>query len=66
MKQKKHGLNYTLSCFYCFASAFKTSNASLLFSISYHFHFLSKALESNPCDTITAYPFGVFMDFDII
>lgn len=61
MKQKKeHGLNHTLSCFYCFTSAFKKINASLLFSISYPFHFLSKALESNPCNTTTAYPLGVY------
>lgn len=61
MKQKKeHGLNHTLSCFYCFTSAFKKINASLLFSISYPFHFLSKALESNTCNTTTAYPLGVY------
>ena len=58
--KKKHGLNHTLSCFYCFTSAFKKINASLLFSISYPFHFLSKALESNPCNTTTAYPLGVY------
>jgi hypothetical protein len=59
-KKKEHGLNHTLSCFYCFVSAFKKSNASLLFSISYPSHFSSKALESNPCNTTTAYPLGVY------